>query len=51
MSFTAVPVALLAGDGPAVDQISQDIRRVLPAPPPLAVDVAELPALGRVDAV
>ncbi len=51
MIFTAVPVALLASDGPAVDQISQNIRRNLPAPPPLAADVAMLPALGRVDAV
>ncbi len=47
----AVPVALLAGDRPAVDWIRQDIRRSLPAPPPLAADVAWLPALGRVDAV
>ncbi len=30
---------------------SQDVGRILPAPPPLAVDVAKLPALGRVDTV
>ncbi len=31
--------------------MSQDVRRILPTPPPLATDVAKLPALGGVDAV
>ncbi len=36
---------------PGDDQRRQDIRRILPAPPPLAVDIAKLPDFGRVDAV
>ncbi len=37
--------------GLATNLISRDTRRLLPAPPPLAADIAMLAALGRVDAV
>ncbi len=50
-AFVAVAAYVLARHGPAGDLVLERVRRVFAALPGLAVQVAELPALGRVDPV